>query len=941
MRARSRLRESGRASGALALAVAFAFLLCSPAGAQAAADWPGYLYGPGHSSYNAAATAITVPAIQAGDLQPVWQWLPPAATNGGSTNIWASPTVVDGVAYVGVEDGEFYAIDEATQTVLWSQFLGYDTVKPDGQCFSGGLGITSTATVAPDPMTGNPTVYVFGPDGNLYALDAASGDIDWKSAVDMPSLLVEDYYSWSSPLVANGKVYIGIASECDKPLVPAGLVAFDQESGAKVATWSSLPPGLVGGSIWSSAGELANGDIAVTTGNGPGSESDQPLYNETIADLNGSTLALQDYWQVPLAQRIGDGDFGGSPTDFTADLDSVTTQMVGACNKNGVYYAFKQSDLAAGPVWHDQINSSQGNNLCIDAAIWNGQDLIEGGTTTTIAGKTYSGTVEELDPATGAILWQTGLPGPVLGSPTEDGSGVVAVAVDGANSTSEEGVYLLDASTGASIGFVPTYGSDLFAQPVVAGNDLLVTGPGVTAYEVTTPGPAITNVSPSAVAPATSTQIELTGSGFSGSPSVFVSGGQVSVSGVDVVSPTTLTFSLYSPNSVLLGSRNITVIEPGSPDTASTCSDCLAVSGFLTSGTSSSTGLGSSMASPLTGEHVTYTATVTPVPSGGIVYFADNHKTITGCGDVTVNHSTGVATCTIVPTSTGPASIVATYSGDNTLAGSVSGTLSETVQAGPTTTTLASSANPASTGQAITYTAKVAPLPDGGTVAFADGAGGIGGCGAVAVNATTGTATCTATGAAGTHAIVATYSGDTNWQGSVSSALTETVNAPPTNPAPPVTPPAAPAPAVSAAAITPSLSALRIAPSTIGWAARRPGRSTRRSTQRHKSRATVTYTLNEAASTTVTFGRSVSGRLSASGACVPPSRANRHADHCTRTVVVPGTLSEAGVTGANSFTITARLDGKLLSPGSYTLVVTASAGGLTSLSQTASFEIKR
>lgn len=95
----------------------------------------------------------------------------------------------------------------------------------------------------------------------------------------------------------------------------------------------------------------------------------------------------------------------------------------------------------------------------------------------------------------------------------------------------------------------------------------------------------------------------------------------------------------------------------------------------------------------------------------------------------------------------------------------------------PTTTTLASSLNPVHVGKPVTYTATVTPKPDGGTVKFTDHGKAISGCGAVAVNATSGQATCKVGkyGSAGVHKIQATYSGDANFAHSRSHALTETV----------------------------------------------------------------------------------------------------------------------------------------------------------------------
>jgi outer membrane protein assembly factor BamB len=566
-------------SGALALAG----LASAPAAAQppppsvtqSGADWTAYLHDASHSSYNAAATSITPSNI--GALQPVWRWIVPASPNTGKTTLLASPTVSNGVAYIGAEDGYFFAVNEATRQVLWSDFLGLSlpTTCPGTQ------GIIATATVANDPVTGNPTVYVFGADGNLYALNAATGAVVWKSVVDTPSQTVNDYYSWSSPLVANGDVYIGISSDCDNPLVPAGIVSFNQSTGAPVATWHSLPPGQVGASVWSSPAQAADGRIITATGNGF-KNSGQPAFDDSIVALDPNTLSVLDSWEVPPAQQIVDGDFGGSPTMFTATIGGVSTPMVGICNKNGTYYAFRQDALSAGPVWQTTITVPYpgGAQECIAAAIWDGTNLIEGGgAPTTIGGTTYQGSVQALDPATGTPVWQTGLPGTVVGSPTEDGAGVVAAPIY-QSSTGQVGVYLLNAATGAILGFIPAPHSRLFGQPVFAQNDLLIgasSSLGLTAYEITTPGPPITNVSPSTLTHGTTRTIKLTGSGFTGNPTVFISGDHISAGTPIVVSPTEIDVKVRAGGGASLTARNITVIEPGSPATADTCTGCLTI----------------------------------------------------------------------------------------------------------------------------------------------------------------------------------------------------------------------------------------------------------------------------------------------------------------------------------------------------------------------------
>jgi outer membrane protein assembly factor BamB len=73
---------------------------------------------------------------------------PPVASLGYQLN--ASPTVYDGVVYIGGNNGTFYALDESTGARIWHRFLGY--VNPT-QSTCGTRGITSTAAIAGDPAT--------------------------------------------------------------------------------------------------------------------------------------------------------------------------------------------------------------------------------------------------------------------------------------------------------------------------------------------------------------------------------------------------------------------------------------------------------------------------------------------------------------------------------------------------------------------------------------------------------------------------------------------------------------------------------------------------------------------------------------------------------------------------------------------------------------------
>ncbi len=161
-------------------------------------------------------------------------------------------------------------------------------------------------------------------------------------------------------------------------------------------------------------------------------------------------------------------------------------------------------------------------------------------------------------------------------------------------------------------------------------------------------------------------------------------------------------------------------------------------------GTNTTTELKASSSTPTVGEAVTYTATVTPVPTSGTIAFEDEGKAISGCGTQTVNTTTGKATCEQTYGTPGVHPITAAYSGStDTLytPSSTSGATTITVRTATTTGLKASNSTP-KVGEAVTYTATVAPVPTSGTVAFEDEGTPIGGCETQTVNTSTGKATC-------------------------------------------------------------------------------------------------------------------------------------------------------------------------------------------------------
>jgi outer membrane protein assembly factor BamB len=455
-------------------------------------DWNSYLHGPKHSSFNAGATTFT-PATSA-SIVASWPSpftaAPPTQPDQPGNAFVASPTVSNGVVYIGANTGVFYAIDEASGTELWHRSLGYDPHQPMS---CPGRGISSTAAVAPDSSrSGQLTVYVGGGNGFLYALRASDGAVVWRKKVVNIGTTENTGYNWASPTVINGHVYMGVSSDCDKPLIRGGIKDFDQATGTLQQTYWSVPQGSIGGSVWTSPASDGT-SVWATIGNPEETQTDVGDCF-AIVRLDATTLTRQDRWVVPGTDN-SDLDWGSSPTLFEATLNGTLTTLVGAASKDGRYYAFKANDLASGPVWSRKLGAigDEGTlktkGILLAAAIWDFKDkrLFVGSNETTINGVTVPGSVRELNPATGKVIWARRLSGGfIMGSPSLSAGGVIAAATYNVLTPSMNRVYLLDASNGSIVNDTIQPNAAIFAQPVFADTHLFVatTAGELTAYSV-------------------------------------------------------------------------------------------------------------------------------------------------------------------------------------------------------------------------------------------------------------------------------------------------------------------------------------------------------------------------------------------------------------------------------------------------------------------------
>ncbi len=221
----------------------------------------------------------------------------------------------------------------------------------------------------------------------------------------------------------------------------------------------------------------------------------------------------------------------------------------------------------------------------------------------------------------------------------------------------------------------------------------------------------------------------------------------------------------YTTSSLSAGSHSLTAVYGGNSNYATSTSSTLTqtvnkVTPTLTlaSGTNPST----------YGNSITLTATLSsPATGTGTITFKDGSTTI---GSATVSQGSG--SLAIATLNAGSHSLTAVYNGDTNDNSATSNTVTQTVNQASTTTALASGTNPSTYGSSVTFTATVSPSTATGTVTIKDGSTTLGTC-------TLSSGSCTyATSAlsAGSHSMTAVYGGNSNFSGSTSTILTQTVN---------------------------------------------------------------------------------------------------------------------------------------------------------------------
>ncbi len=358
-----------------------------------------------------------------------------------------TPTVEGNHVYVADEAGFVYALRTATGVPIWKTSLTEITGNKMSHSRNS-PGIGTTAVFVGDQAS-----------GELFALRKTDGKLLWHTTIETnPDALVT-----SSPVVLDGRVYVGVASNEETkastnpgfvPTFRGSVVVLDEATGEIIWKSYTVPDGFTGGAVWESnfAIDVARNSIFVSTGNNYSVSpavaacqaaaatptqieaclpSDDHIDSVMAMDLKTGAVKWsqrfthQDTWTVsclsfapsratPCPTPTGeDTDFGAGGNLFTVTRKGKSIAAIGTGQKSGAYFAMNRDTGEI--LWGTQVGpdgviggiewgtATDGKRIYIA----NGNSAYVQATLYPSGQTTTGGFWSALDVNTGAILWQT------------------------------------------------------------------------------------------------------------------------------------------------------------------------------------------------------------------------------------------------------------------------------------------------------------------------------------------------------------------------------------------------------------------------------------------------------------------------------------------------------------------------------------------------------
>ncbi len=410
------------------------------------AEWP--FYGRDYENTRANTDERRLSRANVHQLVKKWQWTEAAVTS--------TPVLRGDALYFGSWASKGEALNYRTGEKLWSAQL---------QDSNGINQVNHTPFVTDD------SVYIGAHIAELFALDRATGN---RKPIWEQPLRVEKFSAlmlWSSPIVVDDLLIIGVGSYqvfFGKPAVLSdvfrgSIVAVDVRT--REIKWQTYMTEVSGVSVWSTAAiDEELGLLFIGTGQPYDREPESPMSDSLVA-LDYKTGAVRwhrqftggDVFQLgrkPPIENGGDHDVGASPNLFTID----GRKLVGVADKEGTYYTLDREN--GEEVWRTKLTPGGPNGGVMASTAYHGgviyvasNDHLSGGTAGAGRGP-KKGVVFALNANDGSIKWRLDTEPGTFGGVTYANGMVFVPTLDGKVHAldSRDGKELWSDKAGANIG---------------------------------------------------------------------------------------------------------------------------------------------------------------------------------------------------------------------------------------------------------------------------------------------------------------------------------------------------------------------------------------------------------------------------------------------------------------------------------------------------------
>ncbi len=314
----------------------------------------------------------------------------PAQLGQGRSPLWSfttggwvvtAPAVVNGVVYAGSDDRNLYALEAATGELLWSHTTG-DVIR-------------STPSVV------DGRVFFGSNDNHLYALDAATGVELWKF----------DTGEWVqySPTVGGGRVYFGAPAHGDRRVhavdAATGEVAWVAEHPFPMG--ANHTPAVIGDRVYASGAEYGQ-FYALNADDG------ETIWQAEVGGYVESSPTVGDgIVYLTVANRAYAFDESTGDIVWEVNTEEFPARDFPALMVDGIYYLAPSSKVYA-------LDAATGTEVwSYESGMLSTAPVVTGGALYAASGD--EGAVFALDAATGQEIWKESTGGQVIQSLTATG----------------------------------------------------------------------------------------------------------------------------------------------------------------------------------------------------------------------------------------------------------------------------------------------------------------------------------------------------------------------------------------------------------------------------------------------------------------------------------------------------------------------------------------